>query len=393
MATKNTFIPRLDSLLNGGLPQGKSLAFSADPGVPSDIFGYQVLGERLKNNGEKGFIYTNTQLPNYIERQSYGYGWNIKEYVDSKRLFFIDSASIRLGLPGAGKYNIYNDSEIPNVISKAIEEIHGGIGVIADVAMLLETQGYEDTWEMMRTWNQSAKENEVNLIYIFTKWDYEDNIIKTFNSLVDCEVRIQPMAERVIFKQVFSVVKSNWTDHSNLKIFFETLKPGGVAVFIPKLLVTGPYNAGKTSFVKAVTTESVSVDRQAYERFPTTVGLDIGHLEHRGFSADVFGTPGQERFDLLLEVLAREAMGTFIIIDSTKPETFLRAQKMITLCKVEAIPKVIVANKQDLDDALSPAEIRLKMNLSERIPIIPTSVANNEGVTEALDTLLNMIYR
>jgi signal recognition particle receptor subunit beta len=116
-------------------------------------------------------------------------------------------------------------------------------------------------------------------------------------------------------------------------------------------------------------------------------------MDHRGFSADVFGTPGQERFDLLLETLAREAMGTFIIIDSTKPKTFARAEEMIRLCKVEAIPKVIVANKQDLEEALSEDEIRKQMELPESVPIVLTSVKNRKGINESLDALLDLIYR
>jgi small GTP-binding protein len=298
-----------------------------------------------------------------------------------------------VGIPGIGKYNIAKDSETKSVVSKAIEEVPGGTGVIMDVAMLLDSAGIDTTWDMIKSWNLLAQDLGVNLVYVFTKWEYDEEVFKSLREVMDCEVRIQPIVERVIFKQVFSVVKSNWTEHSHLKIFFEALKPGGVKVFIPKLLVTGPYNAGKTSFVHSISEESVSVDRQAFERFPTTVGLDIGHLVHKGFSADVFGTPGQERFDLLLETLAREAMGTFIIVDSTQPETFPRVKEMIRLCKIEAIPKVIVANKQDLDEALSPDNIREQMKISKEIPIIPASIVKDEGIKDSLDILLDMIYR
>jgi small GTP-binding protein len=393
MTVKSTYIPKLDHLLKGGLPKGKSLAFIAEPGVPSHIFGFQVIGERLKNNGEKGFIFTNISHPNTILNHLHNFGWNVKEDMDSERLFFVDSASIRVGMPGIGKYNIPEPSQTSEMVSKAIEDIEGGTGVIMDVAMLLDSIGIASTLPMINEWNRLAEKNDVNLIYVFTKWEYDDEVFKSFAELVDCEVSVRPIVERVIFKQVFSVTKSNWTEHSDRKIFFETLEPGGVKAFIPKLLVTGPYNAGKTSFVKAIAKESVSVDRQAFEAFPTTVALDIGHLEHRGFSADIFGTPGQERFDLLLETLAREAMGTFILVDSTRPETFKRAEDMIRLCRVEAIPKVVVANKQDLDDALTPEKIRENMNISKKIPIVPVSVMKKEGIDDAVDTLLDMVYR
>jgi small GTP-binding protein len=171
------------------------------------------------------------------------------------------------------------------------------------------------------------------------------------------------------------------------------MRPGGVKLFIPKILVTGPYNSGKSSFVKTVASESVSVDRMALGQVPTTIAMDIGHVEYEGFVADVFGTPGQERFDLILDILAKEAVGAFVMVDSTAPMTFARAKEMIKRCKAEAIPKVIVANKQDLPNALSPEEIRQVMKVDQSIPIIPASVANEEGIKEALDALLEILYR
>jgi small GTP-binding protein len=176
-------------------------------------------------------------------------------------------------------------------------------------------------------------------------------------------------------------------------VLFNILRPGGVKIFIPKLLVTGPYNAGKSSFVKQIAPDSVSVDRMALGQVPPTIAMDIGHVEHKGFIADVFGTPGQERFDLILDVLSKEAVGAFILVDSTAPKTFARAKEMMKRCKAEAIPKVIVANKQDLPDALSTDEIRKVMNTDQSIPIVPVSLLNNEGIDEAMDALLEILYK
>jgi len=120
--------------------------------------------------------------------------------------------------------------------------------------------------------------------------------------------------------------------------------------------------------------------------------MDIGHVDHNGFVADIFGTPGQERFDLMLDVLAKESLGAFIVIDSSSPQTFARAKEMINKTQAEAIPKIIVANKQDLPGALSPEKIRETMKLDKSIPIIPTVVNENIGVEEALDALLKLLY-
>ena len=130
----------------------------------------------------------------------------------------------------------------------------------------------------------------------------------------------------------------------------------------------------------------------ALEKFPTTIAMDIGHVDYEGFVADVFGTPGQERFDLMLDLLAKEAVGAFILVDSTAPQTFSRAKEMINKTQSEAIPKIIVANKQDLAGALPPEKIRETMKVDKSIPIIPTVVKENKGLEEALDALLKLLY-
>jgi len=65
---------------------------------------------------------------------------------------------------------------------------------------------------------------------------------------------------------------------------------------------------------------------------------------------------------------------------------------MINKTHSEAIPNIIVANKQDLEGALSPEQIREKMNLDEKIPILPTIVTTKTGVEQTLNTLLKLLY-
>ncbi|MEA3281319.1 MAG: ATPase domain-containing protein [Euryarchaeota archaeon] len=389
---RKTYIPMLDEMLGGGMPAGTSMLFTAMPGVASEVFGCQILAERMRNEGDLSFIYTNTRTPVEIEHVFHRYGWDLRSPLDSGQTFFVDSISPMMGMPAIGKYEIDDFKESERVVAEAIADIAGGTAVIEDVSTLLDSIGVDQTFDMIEGLNEVARSNDVNMIYLFTRWNYEKVMLGRLSKIVDCEVKLFSVEEKVVYRQVFAITKSNWIEVSGTKIFFEVLEPGGVRVFIPKLLVTGPYNAGKTSFTHAIALDAVSVERQTFELFPTTVGLDIGHIDYKGFSADVFGTPGQERFDLLLEPLGREAIGTFIVIDSTKPETFVRAKEMIRMCRTEAIPKVIIANKQDLPNALSPSEIKKKMSLWEEIPIVPVSATDGTGIDMALDTLFSLIY-
>lgn len=389
---KKTHIPKLDDFLGGGIPEGSSVLFYADPGVECEAFGYQTLQSRLEE-GDHGFIFTNVTEPSSILYEFEKFGWDLEKEMEDGQAFFVDGSSYFIGVPVMGKYSIEDYSQIEKVVHTAITDVPEGVGVINNLSALIDYLDPGETVGIIKKWNKAARENKTVLLYIFTEWDYETDLIDEIKDSMDCLVNLSTIEERVIIGQGFMVTGATWTTPSSSMVLFNILRPGGVKIFIPKILVTGPYNAGKSSFVKNIAPNSVSVDKMALGQVPTTVAMDIGHMEHKGFVADVFGTPGQERFDLILDLLSKEAVGAFILVDSTDPHTFPRAKEMIKKCKAEAIPKVIVANKQDLPDSLTPDEIRKAMRIDSSIPIIPVSILKNEGIDEAIDALLEILYR
>ncbi|MGB7968677.1 MAG: ATPase domain-containing protein [Methanobacterium sp.] len=388
---KKTHIPKLDDFLGGGIPEGSSILFSAVPGVECEAFGYQILNG-IMEDGNRGFIFTNVTEPNNIIYEFKSYGWDIEKYLNEEKAFFVDGSSKFMGVPTFGKYSIDELNQTEEIILKAIEDIPDGVGIINNLSTLIDYLEEDHVIKIISKWNKKAKANNTILVYIFTKWDYKPELIENIKNSVDAVVSLNSIEERVIIGQGFMVTNASWNHPDNKMVLFFVLQPGGIKIYIPKLLVTGPYNAGKSSFVKSISAESISVDRMALEKFPTTIAMDIGHVYHDGFVADIFGTPGQERFDLMLDILAKEAVGAFIMVDSSAPQTFGRAKEMINKTQAEAIPKIIVANKQDLPGALSPEKIRNAMKLDNTIPIIPTIVIEDKGVDLALETLLKHLY-
>jgi len=199
-------------------------------------------------------------------------------------------------------------------------------------------------------------------------------------------VTIGGIHHRVILGHYYGILKVDWTQVKGKAVLFKVVKPGGVKAYIPKILVTGPYNAGKSTFVHAISNKAISVDRLG-----TTVALDHGKVEYKGFTIDVFGTPGQERFDPILRVLGSEALGVILVVDSTKPETFPRAKQLLEKTTQFGLPYVIAANKQDLPNALKPEEIRKLMHLPEDVPIIPTVATKRIGVYDVLEALIKLL--
>ncbi|MTK63280.1 MAG: GTP-binding protein [Methanobacterium sp.] len=388
---KKTHIPKLDDFLGGGVPEGSSMLFSAVPGVECEAFGYQILNGFIEDDG-KGFIFTNVAEPPNITYEFSRYGWDLETHIEEGKAFFVDGASSFIGMPPEGKYVINNHEDVYEMVKKAINDVKGGVGIINNLSTLIDYTDPTEIIPMIKGWNEEASKTGTVLVYLFTEWDYKPDLVESLKECFNCVVSLNSIEERVIIGQGFMVTSASWTKPLTNMVLFFVMQPGGVKIYIPKILVTGPYNAGKSSFVKSISEKSVSVDRMALEKFPTTIAMDIGHLDHGGFVADIFGTPGQERFDLMLDILAKEAVGAFILIDSSAPQTFARAKEMINKTHSEAIPNIIVANKQDVKGALSPEQIREKMNLNEQIPIVPTVVTDNIGVNQALDTLLKLLY-
>jgi len=95
-----------------------------------------------------------------------------------------------------------------------------------------------------------------------------------------------------------------------------------------KIVVTGPFGAGKTAFIQTISQiDVVSTERRITRRAPagqeeTTVALDYGRVTLGRTTLSLFGTPGQKRFDFMWEILSKEMDGFVMLVDSTETRTF-----------------------------------------------------------------------
>ncbi len=229
---------------------------------------------------------------------------------------------------------------------------------------------------------------KMTVVALFSAWEYEQKIMKDIKDSFDAVLTVKPVEEVTIVRQFLFPEKIGWKKIEKFAVPVKVLKPGGVKVYFPKILVTGPYNAGKSSMVKALSTSAVSVDRMG-----TTVALDHGYMDYKGFAADLYGTPGQEDFDPILQYLADEAVAVILVVDSTKPETFIRAKEMLSKKKAYGLPIVVAANKQDMDNALSVKDIKNKLALPIHVPLCPTVAIEKKGVKKLLNELTKKLMR
>jgi hypothetical protein len=158
-----------------------------------------------------------------------------------------------------------------------------------------------------------------------------------------------------------------------------------------KFVVTGPFDAGKSQFIRTISEiEVVATERKITTedrqiKSETTVAMDFGRFSLAGRALHLFGTPGQPRFEFMWEILAKEMDGFVILIDSTRLETLPQAQKLIDLfTRLSPAPFVVAANKQDLPGAVRPFKVRAALDLSPDILVLPCVATDHNSVFSVL---------
>jgi len=357
-------LPVIDEMLD--IPFGKTVTYYVDPEVEGEIFLMQTVAENSKKLS-CCFLTTNMS-PDVLRNRFLEYGWDVD----------FEIADMYSEMIGA-------DSNADYIISgiDGIEEIVRNHDLLAinSLSNLVDFYG-EEILDSFEKWCETAEMCGSVIISNFTAWEYDETIIKRVKELSNLVIEVGGVYHRAIIGQYYGILKADWIEVEKKMVLFKVIKPGGIRAYIPKILVTGPFNAGKSTFVHSISNKAVSVDRLG-----TTVALDHGRVEYRGFIIDIFGTPGQERFDPILKTLGGEALGVIVVVDSTNPESFPRAKDMLEKTTKFGLPYVIAANKQDLPNALSPDEIREIMKLPD-VPIIPMSALKKDGVFRVLDALL-----
>jgi signal recognition particle receptor subunit beta len=161
-----------------------------------------------------------------------------------------------------------------------------------------------------------------------------------------------------------------------------------------KIVVTGPFNAGKTEFVRAVsdipivTTERRITDGLAATKDETTVAMDYGHVRLGEDLLHLYGTPGQPRFDFMWDILSKEMHAFILLVDSCDREGFLVAKQLIRIFRRKgSVPYLVVANKQDMKGALSVEEISKRLGLDGDIPVTPCVATDRSSALNVLKEL------
>lgn len=166
-----------------------------------------------------------------------------------------------------------------------------------------------------------------------------------------------------------------------------------------KMVVTGPFSAGKTEFIRSISEiDVVSTERRISSeaeriKATTTVAMDFGRITvDENLVLYLFGTPGQKRFDFMWEILSEGMLGFVVIVDSSRSETFQEARRILETFRAYApTPYVVAANKQDRNDAWDLEDMRIALRLESKVKLLNCIATDKEKVKKVILELLYSI--
>lgn len=171
-----------------------------------------------------------------------------------------------------------------------------------------------------------------------------------------------------------------------------------------KIIFAGPVGAGKTTSISSVSdimvvgTEAKASDDVAQRKANTTVAMDYGVLNlDGGQKVHLYGTPGQERFSFMWEILSEGAMGFVILLDSLRPDpladldSYLKAfGKSIGKSGDAVVIGVTRTENNFQPDLLGRVHDRLK-GFKLNIPVFEVDGRKREDVKQLLMALLSLL--
>ena len=125
-----------------------------------------------------------------------------------------------------------------------------------------------------------------------------------------------------------------------------------------KIVVTGPFAAGKTTLIRTISeitvlsTEKDITDETKSRKAETTVAMDFGRITiDHDLVLYLFGTPGQDRFDFMWEILGEGMLG--YVLAARRRATGVAREAVGILAafqKMAKVPFVVALNRAEGND-------------------------------------------
>src|SRR5688572_24111589 len=166
-----------------------------------------------------------------------------------------------------------------------------------------------------------------------------------------------------------------------------------------KIVVTGPFGAGKTSLISTISeidvlsTEKGVTDGVSGTKTKTTVAMDFGRLTvDEELALYLFGTPGQRRFEFMWEILAEGMLGFIVMVDAQREESLEESREILAFFRESAdVPFVVAVNKAGDDPDGAIERTRAALDLPADVRLVSCNALDRDSVKDVLLALLYVV--
>lgn len=165
-----------------------------------------------------------------------------------------------------------------------------------------------------------------------------------------------------------------------------------------KVIFTGPVGAGKTTAITSISdvpilsTDEAASDMAKHRKPATTVAMDYGVLNLGGGErVHLYGTPGQERFNFMWDILTEGGIGLVLLIDNARPAPLQDMQFFIDQFKpfIDQTHVAIGVTRTDLSDELTIDDYHFQLNdMNRKMPIFQVDARSRHDVSLLVEALL-----
>jgi len=376
----------IDDMLAGGIPEGSRVLYSLESGVDGQLFMISTLYEALEKGRSCLVIIPHTTVDAFLHDVGEIRGKTLKN--KDYKIAFLDSVDrerIQRRVIKGGEADEEWQARIKKLSTEnKVEVIFGYFDMIYD------DFGLEKGLSLLSR-ACCPPESTIIIEHLNLEGDaFLESLAvrKSFDLILSIKSSLQPLPHF----NYFTIVYTSWSSQLRRSVPF-LVKNGHIVPYIPKIVVTGPPESGKSRFVANATELGMSFDRTGVERDVTAVAMDFGWLHWKDFDITLYGTPGQPRFDPMLPVILHNAMGVVLLVDATNHEQLTRARHLFKIITRMHVPIVVAANKKDLPGLISEEELRKTIGIGKDIPVFLISAQLKDDVREVLESLVDSITR